>query len=549
MKRFVLISLCLAAAITADIAADTTATVFSMVKMQVDRLPDLRLPRMGHALRVVGDELMAFGGHTDGYVPTPTAERLTSTGWQIINMVYTHDNGTAVTLPSGKVMLAGGLEKEMGIGQTYGIELYDPATHTFKGVGCLDKKRAFASAAVLASGKVVIAGNWYNDDYIECFDGKSHCDSVKPTSKPRVKPWVLRTAPDEVMIVGSMDAHGHVQQSAIVDRLKGGPIEVPLLGQWLTLNWEAGQDLDSDNCAIGDESKGEYAYLLPVQDHDGQVALMVAKGTDFALLDTACPLPMSSPWADINYFSFVVDRKAQRAYLVGSGRDMRLYVTAVDYAKAAAGNGAPVTLYYSEPVGRCISDSHAVLMPDGDLVVAGGICDSNFEPLACVFKLQVAPAVEAAAPWRGMMWVGIAAIVAVMLVVIFGGKRHKPDDEAVALDPLEDQDSKQLMQRITELMQHEQVYLQSELKLADMAAMLGVTQQQMTRCVKQETGVPFTLFANRYRVDHAKRIMQEQPDAKLASVALASGFTNETSFYRAFKAITGLTPKEWLARQ
>lgn len=549
MKRFVLLSLCLAVAITVAIAGDTTRVAYSVVKMRVDRLPDLRLPRMGHALRVVGDELMAFGGHTDGYVPTPTAERLTTTGWQIINMVYTHDNGTAITLPSGKVMLAGGLEKEMGIGQTYGIELYDPATHTFKGVGCLDKKRAFASAVVLAGGKVVIAGNWYNDDYIECFDGKSHCDSVRSVSMPRVKPWMLRTAPDDVMIVGSMDVHGNVQPSAIVDRLKGEPLEVPLLGQWQALNGEAGQDLDSDNCAIGDESKGEYAYLLPAQNHEGQVALLVVTATDFVLLDTACPLPMSSPWADINYFSFVVDRKAQRAYLVGSGRDMRLYVTAVDYAKAAAGNGAPVTLYYSEPVGRCVNDSHAVLMPDGDLVVAGGICDSNFEPLACVFKLQVAPVVEAAAPWRGMMWVGIAAIVAVMLVVIFGGKRHKPDDEAVACEPLDDQDSKQLMQRITALMQHEQVYLQSELRLADMAAMLGVTQQQMTRCVKQEIGVPFTLFANRYRVDHAKRIMQEQPDAKLASVALASGFTNETSFYRAFKAITGLTPKEWLASQ
>jgi len=395
MKKFVLIALCLAAAITAAIAADTTATVFSMVKMQVDRLPDLRLPRMGHALMVVSGELMAFGGHTDGYVPTPTAERLTSTGWLVVNMVYTHDNGTAVTLPSGKVMLAGGLEKEMGIGQTYGIELYDPATHTFKGVGCLDKKRAFASAAVLASGKVVIAGNWYNDDYIECFDGKSHCDSVKPVSMPRVKPWVLRTAPDDVMIVGSKDAHGHVQPSAIVDRLKGEPIEVPLLGQWHTLNWGVGQDLDSDNCAIGDESKGEYAYLLPAQNHEGQVALLVVTATDFALLGTACPLPMRSPWADINYFSFVVDRKAQRAYLVGAGGDMRLYVTAVDYAKAAAGNGAPVTLYYSEPVDQCVSDSHAVLMPDGDLVVAGGVWDSNFEPLACVFKLKVAPAVEA----------------------------------------------------------------------------------------------------------------------------------------------------------
>ena len=169
--------------------------------------------------------------------------------------------------------------------------------------------------------------------------------------------------------------------------------------------------------------------------------------------------------------------------------------------------------------------------------------------MACVFKLKVAHTADATSPWHGTLWVVMAAIVGVIMVVIWRGKRLRSDNTTMAEEELDDQSSKQLMQRITALMQHGQVYLQSELKLADMAAMLGVTQQQMTRCVKQETGLSFTLFANRYRIDHAKRIMQEQPDTKLASVALASGFTNETSFFRVFKAITGLTPKEWLTRQ
>ena len=165
-------------------------------------------------------------------------------------------------------------------------------------------------------------------------------------------------------------------------------------------------------------------------------------------------------------------------------------------------------------------------------------------PMACVFKLKVAHTADATSPWHETLWVVMAAIVGMIMVVIWRGKRLRSDNTTMAEEELDDQSSKQLMQRITALMQHGQVYLQSELKLADMAAMLGVTQQQMTRCVKQETGLSFTLFANRYRIDHAKRIMQEQPDTKLAS-----GFTNETSFFRVFKAITGLTPKEWLTRQ
>ena len=44
-------------------------------------------------------------------------------------------------------------------------------------------------------------------------------------------------------------------------------------------------------------------------------------------------------------------------------------------------------------------------------------------------------------------------------------------------------------------------------------------------------------------------MMLSQPDAKLTTVSMESGFANETSFFRVFKAITGYTPKEWLASQ
>lgn len=548
MKRLTLIAVCLTAAIAvlaSTASTDTTETVYSIVKMQVERLPDLRIPRMGHVLMYAGDELVAFGGHTDGFVPTPTAERLTDNGWKMMDMVYTHDEGVAISLSSGKVMLAGGLREEMGVGQTYGVELYDPATHTFKGVGCLDRKRAFASAAEIEGGRVIIAGNWYNDDYIECFDGKSRCDSVAPVSVQRVRPCVLPMAPDDVMIFGSIDTKGNTLSSNMVDRLKGEPLEVQLLDGWHVLKWGAIPHLNSGNCAIGDEKKGEYAYLLPVQNHDGQTALMLVRATEFSLLNTVCPIPMRSPWADIGYYGFAVDRKAQRAYLVGSGQDGRIYVTAVDYAKAANDKGAPLTLYYSDPLAYFGSDNNVALMPEGDLVVAGGSCGSNFEPLASVFRLKVAQSHKAASPWQGMFWVAMAAIVALIAVVMWGGKRRAAGDE-LEHERQTAESSKQLFERIKQLMDKQQVYLKNELHLADVAAMLQVSQLQMSRCVKKETGEPFTMFANRYRVEHAKRLMLEQPDTKLAAVAFSSGFATEKSFFRVFKAITGLTPKEWL---
>jgi len=35
------------------------------------------------------------------------------------------------------------------------------------------------------------------------------------------------------------------------------------------------------------------------------------------------------------------------------------------------------------------------------------------------------------------------------------------------------------------------------------------------------------------------------PDTRASEVWMESGFANETTFFRAFKAIVGMTPSEW----
>lgn len=130
-----------------------------MVKMQAERLPDLNIPRLGHAVFCVNGEVVAAGGHTTNFVPTQTAEYYRDGEWHLMQMAYPHDQGVAALTGQGKVLLAGGHEKELGIGQTFTLELYDPTTHSFKGYGCLDKKRCFAAALPLDSGRIVISGN------------------------------------------------------------------------------------------------------------------------------------------------------------------------------------------------------------------------------------------------------------------------------------------------------------------------------------------------------------------------------------------------------
>ena len=125
------------------------------VEIEFEQLPDLNIARAGHQVFCVNGEYVVAGGHTDGFVPTPTAEYFKDGEWHVMQMTYSHDVGFSARLKSGKVLIAGGCEQPSGIGQTFNAELYDPETHSFRGFGILQRKRTWASALELDSGEVV----------------------------------------------------------------------------------------------------------------------------------------------------------------------------------------------------------------------------------------------------------------------------------------------------------------------------------------------------------------------------------------------------------
>ena len=57
-----------------------------VVKIEVEQLPDLNTPRAGHALFYANGELTVAGGHTNGFVPTQTAEYYKDGKWHTMQM-------------------------------------------------------------------------------------------------------------------------------------------------------------------------------------------------------------------------------------------------------------------------------------------------------------------------------------------------------------------------------------------------------------------------------------------------------------------------------
>lgn len=84
----------------------------------------------------------------------PTAGTWSTTG----SMSKARNGLTATLLYSGKVLIAGGTDIGKPVDPLTSAELYDPSTGTFSATGSMATRRAFATAALLANGKVLVAG-------------------------------------------------------------------------------------------------------------------------------------------------------------------------------------------------------------------------------------------------------------------------------------------------------------------------------------------------------------------------------------------------------
>ena len=525
-----------------------------MIKIVPQRLPDLNIPRFCHGTFFADGELTVTGGHTSSFVPTPTAEFLKDGQWQVLQMAYTHDDGLCVPLRNGKVLLAGGYEKNLGVGQTIEAELYDPATHTFEGFGCLDRRRTQVSGIELPNGQVVAAGNWYHPDAIETYDGGMYFETARDVSSHRSRPYLFRTSDGDVMVIsGCWDNYGKPITSNIVDRLKGEPFRVSLLETWKS--YLLAQIPRSDDSFIGDDEKGDCAYLLPVQDSTGQVAIVEVRDTVFSLLPTTVPVPMKSRFGEISYYTAViVDRQLQRGYIMGSDTLSRKYILCIEYAKQPA----RLSLYYTDP----LTDADGctpILSPEGHLVSAGGIIHGGtwFTPSAAVWLFPVGNSivtteVKGSPIWPWILLAGLIVLALLAYLIIYKRRLQSLEDttpEVTTSEPAPDSPrDEQLMQRIIRLMEEQRPYLDSDLKQADVAMALGVRLDEVSRCINSNA-FNFSQFVNGYRIEYAKQLMLRKPGIKMTQVAIESGFSNETTFFRTFKAIVGMPPSEWASQK
>lgn len=78
----------------------------------------------------------------------------------------------------------------------------------------------------------------------------------------------------------------------------------------------------------------------------------------------------------------------------------------------------------------------------------------------------------------------------------------------------------------------------------DAASFVGFCQPYFSTYFKTMSGMTFTQYINRVRVEKAVEILRHEPDLPITEISNRCGFDTIRNFNRVFKSITGYTPKE-----
>lgn len=100
--------------------------------------------------------------------------------------------------------------------------------------------------------------------------------------------------------------------------------------------------------------------------------------------------------------------------------------------------------------------------------------------------------------------------------------------------------------RLAAVKAHVAAKLASEISLADMAALAGISPAHFSRAFRQETGLSPYAWLLAERIAAAMRLLAET-DLPMAQVARAVGFGTAAHFSTRFRRATGASPQQWRA--
>lgn len=102
-----------------------------------------------------------------------------------------------------------------------------------------------------------------------------------------------------------------------------------------------------------------------------------------------------------------------------------------------------------------------------------------------------------------------------------------------------------LLSRCNAVMENDQLYLDRNFKLVDLAEAAGSTTHQVSQLLNDNLGQNFAYYLRTFRIRHAQSAILTDDHLTLEAIGLEAGFGSKSAFYAAFREETGTTPAKY----
>jgi AraC-like DNA-binding protein len=173
------------------------------------------------------------------------------------------------------------------------------------------------------------------------------------------------------------------------------------------------------------------------------------------------------------------------------------------------------------------------------------------QSIAFQYRACPDPSDETAPAWMGAEFVTMVGDTAVRIEDYYSDPQFSPraasDGQRYAKSGLSAAGLHAVTGRLEDLMEGEQIYMDSQLSLPLLAETLGCSVNHLSQAINEGHGVSFFDFINGYRIREATSILLGEHNASrsILDVALEVGFNSTSTFYAAFKKATGKTPAQF----
>ena len=121
-------------------------------------------------------------------------------------------------------------------------------------------------------------------------------------------------------------------------------------------------------------------------------------------------------------------------------------------------------------------------------------------------------------------------------------------EEATVAEETEDNENNNFLNVFNKLLfalEKEKIYKDPDLSLSKVSEIIKSNERYISSAIAAHTKMNYSNFINSYRINEAKMLLYENNNLNINEVMYACGFNSKTTFYEAFKKLTGMSPKQF----